>query len=443
MGLGTRLAAAARGFLRPAALQANVSIERAVLPWEVGKPRISSTDVLTLAREGYQQNAVIYGCIQLLAKATLEAPMVWQRGENPLPPRAALLKAWKSPNPDQTWKQWHQRACITYQVGGKVRFHILRSRGGMPIALHVLRNDRLRPVPDSMGGIDYWEYRVTQGSAPYGIDPGDIIELANPNLLDDYDGLSAIQVMAADGDLDNEAVRYLRGYFTNGAIPITKVTVKGNPTEAEAKALADKIEERLRGNRRYRPFVQGEGTDLETLGADPEKLDLGGLFGHTESRICLALGVPPLMVGAWIGLVRSAYNTAEQQERRLWRGTVQPWHLMLADVMTEKFIRPEFGEDLAWTYDLTQVAALQESSEERNKGAIDLYRFGVITRDEARRRTGEKDIDKGEDVFIVGPQAGGEPPAPVKPALPMPVPALNPTDHPQDAPPPPAEEPAA
>ena len=117
---------------------------------QVGRPVWTSRDYESLAREGFQRNAVVYRCVRMIAEAAASVPlMVMQGGERREDhPLAQRLRA---PNPEQSGVELMEQIYGHLQTAGNA---YLEAAGAGVEELYALRPDRVRVVPgaDGMAG---------------------------------------------------------------------------------------------------------------------------------------------------------------------------------------------------------------------------------------------------------------------------------------------------
>lgn len=373
-------------------------IARLIPSHQADKPLALPQDFKTLADEGYRKNVIIYACVNVLVRAAAEVRIVVQRRrrdgeleavENEL---SALLAR---PNPEQSTYEWLEQFDLHYQCSGNGYVHKVRSAAGRVVELWNLRPDKTRIVPGADGMVAKYAYS-TDGATrrSVGVLPEDVIHLKRPDPLNDYYGLSPIAVAASVGDLDNNAIKYLRVFFENNGIPGGFVQIKERNLTAEQKDdLKSQFQDRYRGENGWHAIgiLDAEASYIE-VGANPQKLNLASVFGETESRICAAFGVPPIIVAVWIGLMRSTYANYETALKDLWVDTQSPKYRRIADKLTAQ-LAPEFGDDLVINFDLSKVEALQENKEELRKFALEGWNGGLFYRNQALEMAGVVIVD--------------------------------------------------
>ncbi len=216
--------------------------------------------------------------------------------------------------------------------------------------------------------------------------------------LDDYYGLSPIEVAAGTVDLDNDAIGYLRAFFNNSATPMGIVKVTSILTRQQRHEIREAWEEQYQGSSRWHSVgVLDRDADYQSVGFPLKDLSLEHVFSESEARICGAFGVPPILIGAKLGLDRSTFANYAEARRSFWIETLKPIYRRVSDRLTFS-LAPEFGSDLEIGFDFSGVGALQEDKESIRKTAILGWKGGLLTRNEGRVVMGWPEIEGG-DVF--------------------------------------------
>ena len=114
---------------------------------------------------------------------------------------------------------------------------------------------------------------------------------------------------------------------------------------------------------------------------------MGGLRGTSETRVCMALGVPPIVVGAKVGLDRSTFANFAEAVDHVQHGVVSAMRRRIADrVNLDEELAPRGKGKVA--FDLSQVAALEGERQAKWDRATGAYSKRIITKNEAREMVG-------------------------------------------------------
>lgn len=370
---------------------ANVVAARILSTWQAGKSLPYPNDYRTFAEDGYRKNALIAGCVWEIATSASEPTLIVKQRrrdgslepmQDPQDPLVALLA---KPNPEQTTFTFLETLFTHQQVSGNWFFRKIRSAAGNVVQLWPLRPDRVKIVPGKDGWIDHYNF-VLHGDPGEGIPypAADVVhDPLHPDPLEDFWGLSPIAVLARFGDLDNSAADYLRAFFQNDATPAGILKLKAKVLSEERQRIKELwIKEHTQGKGWHTVSVLDADADYTALGASPDKLRLSHIWDQTESRICTAFGVPPILVGALVGLNRSTFANYAEARRSFWEETLVPLYKRCGQRLTEG-LALDFGEDLVIEFDLSTVEALQENRKLKDERAFRGWAEGLLTMDQA------------------------------------------------------------
>jgi len=278
-----------------------------VLSWTIDKPQYSTVDYATLAESGYAFNALIWACIREIATSAAEAPLrVYERaasGDIVEIPDHPLRQLIRRPNPYQTEFEFIEDTLTLLNIAGNAYIELERNRADRIVGLWPIRPDRMAVIP---GGDKIRGYEYTIGDQSAYLPRRDVIHIRYPNPLNDYYGMSPIAAIARIADIDNSAIDFIKMFFDNGAVPLGIFKTRRRIDQIEADRIKGRWKDRLQGNWHDIAVIDAEG-EYQQVGVDLAQLDLTSLTNLTESRICAAFGVPPVIVGANVGLERSTY----------------------------------------------------------------------------------------------------------------------------------------
>jgi len=313
-------------------------------------------------------NVVVNACVRELTTSAAEPSLeaVDEAGEV-RGPGTLVHGLLARPNRESSRYRFVQTAVLHKVVGGEAFVHKVRSAAGIVRELWLLRPDRVDVVPDDLGFVDHYDYKVSPTSAAERIETCDVIHWFSPSPLDDYRGISDLAASEEVGLLDSEVVSFLHDYFHNKAIPYAYIkTTEHLEPEKRRERLNTFVSQLMDRFGRFRGLgYLDANADLKIVGEGPKALDLGSVLGETETRICLALQIPPIVVGVKAGIDRSTYANYEAAVRSLWMETLSPLYADLGDALTAG-LGHEFGAPLTIRFDLAGVRALQENQQEVN-----------------------------------------------------------------------------
>jgi HK97 family phage portal protein len=355
----------------------------------VGRPRWTSNDYASLAREGYQRNAVAYRCIRMIAEAAAAAPfavfVVGVRDES-----HPLAKLIRRPNPEQSGAELMEAVYGALQVSGNAYVEATGDvdGDGAPDELWALRSDRVKVVPGRSGWPEAWDYSVDGrsvriGRAADGWAPVMHLKLRHP--LDDWYGLSPLEAAAQGVDAHNAAGAWNKALLDNAARPSGALVYGARNgerlTDGQFEALKDQLSTVYAGaTNAGRPILLEGGMDWKPLSLTPAEMDFTAGKHAAAREIALAFGVPPQLLGIPGDATYANYREANAA---FWRQTVIPLVKKAAGAMTgwlgERFAGCEIRADL------DAVSALQP---ERDALWARLEAARFLTDEERRRMAG-------------------------------------------------------
>lgn len=415
------LAAVRRAFGRTGGPSSNTTVARSVPAWMAAQPLTPTNDLRALLNEGYRRNVVVYCCVNEIASSIASLkPIAKTQGGVEIKRPAPLAQLLRRPNPEQSWHAFIEGLLINYVATGEAYIHKVDNGAQMPVQLWSLRPDRMKPKLDLQGAVEFWQYTVP-GTEPQPIDADDVIPLKAQDPLDDYRGLSPLAVAARAIDLDNKGLDYLRAFFLNGASPAGILTLAEETQSEEAERIRLKWKGLYGGGRGWHELaVLSNGAKYQEIGSRPEKLGMEHIWTATETRICAAFGVPPILVQLSVGLQRSTFSNYPEAVRAFWSETLTPIIHAVEDALTFG-LGVEFGGEPEITLDISKVVVLQEGLKEKRDAAVAGYGGGLLTLNEARAMWGGElePMDDGDELKKPAPSPFGMVP-PVDPNAPPP-----------------------
>jgi HK97 family phage portal protein len=389
---------------------------------QANRPLPDLYDIRKYVDEGYRRNSIIFACISIKATSFMAPALVsyleQADGEkSPLSPDNMLSILLEHPNERDTQTAFFRKWNTHLNVAGNVYALKVRSQAGIPVQLHLLRPDCCRPIPNALGQIVAYEYGIQKGfqsystvelesgkdatsSTPQIIPARDILhEIFAPDPIDPYRGVSPIAILARMGDLDNNAMDYLRAFFLNAGIPSGLLKFKTQIDKTEASRVREQWKDRYGLRPNTGTAASGGAFDIAILDADVEyeeigsklrTMDLTNIFGETESRICATFGVSPLLVAAFVGMAHSTYSNYEIARKQLYNDTLKPEWIATQDRFSVD-LATEFGPGVYCEFDFKDIPEMQRDTTAVKQLAVSAYGAGLITKNEARNALGYED----------------------------------------------------
>lgn len=216
-------------------------------------------------------------------------------------------------------------------------------------------------------------------------------------------GINPIEVARQAIGLGMAAQSFGAKFFANGSVPDVVITVPGDPTDEQMKALARSFQASHSGRNSHLPAVVTNGGGISTLTIAPEHAQFLETRSFSAAEIAAQLyRVDP----TWLGINQSGssltYSNTEQRGIDLVRWTLMPWMKRIERGITALLPRPQY---MKLNADEFMRADL--------KGRYDAYAVGITSKfllpDEARATEDLPPLPDGAGAKFA------EPPAPVVP----------------------------
>lgn len=367
------------------------------------------------AFQAYRAHELVYACINKIADVMNDAEIIvekktskgdWEKAEGHL-----LTGLFRRPNREQTGRDLRRLLVQSEQGVGRFCLFIDRSAAGIPVSLTALNPVKIRAEYDrSRDRILFYEYTRKDGRKVK-IATEDLIIRRRPDLLDQYHGFAPLEAALKSVNSDLGLTDYVDAFFESdgtpsGILKILNATV--NQTKREAMQRDWKRKYSRGGTNQKGVAVLDQNADYQKIGSNLDELDSESLTGRFESRICAVFGVPPNLVGAYVGLVHVTANaTAKAELQNFWINKCSPELAALREWLTW-FVLPEFepiekiqAEQIRVGLDISQAAFLQDEIDNIHKRTREDFKAGLIKLNEAREALGlAPDLEAKNDYYV-------------------------------------------
>lgn len=317
------------------------------------------------ADQGYRQNELVFACIQEYITSASEAILVVGNkdadGVLVSTNQQRALSLASEPNPSMDTVAFLEAMHMQLLIGGNVYLFTPRSAIGTISGMYWLRPDRIRIIPDQMNGTAK-AYKYTLGSKDYIIPSEYIAHHKTTDPMNDWYGLGNLQVLAKMVNLDTNATDFGRSVFENKGVPagFLKVARRLN-TQDEADQIRRNWHARFAGKANWQRIgVLDEDASYQELAPKMGEMGMPDLRSITETRICAAFGVPPIIVGAKAGLDSATYSNYAQAKESFWEETLLPAYKRAAAFFTRALRDTPDFRGMEFGFDFSEVRALAD-----------------------------------------------------------------------------------
>ena len=367
------------------------------LNMDVGLASYPDVNYANFASEGYGKNEIVHACIRELATSAaspryyVQAPSA--DGGSVEVETGLLYDLTSKPNPYSDWYSFIERLVTFLMVAGNAYAIKERSRGDQVSAMYLLRPDRVTIVAGDYGAESYI---YTVGGTEYGVAARDMCHLALPNPAGDIYGLSPLQVASRTVNLDLNMTDFAKVYFQNAGVPSGLLKVKRRLTsQEEASTIRSRWRSQFGGvNNFHRVAILDDDAEYQPMSNSPKDMELAGLHNLTESRICAVFGVPPILVGANVGLQRSTFSNYREARLAFHSETLEP---MVARILRyfNRNLGDEYGSNETLTVDWAAMRSVLDDQAATTTRLTALFAGGILTLNETREALGFDAVSDG------------------------------------------------
>ena len=362
-----------------------------------------------LVKEGYENNAIAYRCINEISQGAAGVRLKLMRGKNTIEDHP-LLDLLDRPSPTKGYVELFESLYSFLLLSGNSYLISTGNDGSPPQEMYCLRPDRVKIIPGQMSlplGYQYTvngkvvtEYEVNQST---GASPVKHFKLFHPK--HDHLGLSPLVSAATNLDSHNLTNRHNVALLQNGARPSGAVIFKPKDESGSSVQLSDSqraqiisdMESRFSGSSNAgRPMLLEGDFTFQQMGLSPKDMDFSVLKKMSAIDIALCFGVPAKLVGIPDA---QTYNNMPEARLALYEETIIPILRRIQSDLNE-WLTPQFADDLKLEYDIDSIPAMAESRKRVFESVVQGVNAGILTRNEARAKLGIDPIKGGDTLFV-------------------------------------------
>ena len=362
-----------------------------------------------LVKEGYENNAIAYRCINEISQGAAGVRLKLMRGKNTVEDHP-LLDLLDRPSPTKGYVELFESLYSFLLLSGNSYLISTGNDGSPPQEMYCLRPDRVKIIPGQMSlplGYQYTvngkvvtEYEVNQST---GASPVKHFKLFHPK--HDHLGLSPLVSAATNLDSHNLTNRHNVALLQNGARPSGAVIFKPKDESGSSVQLSDSqraqiisdMESRFSGSSNAgRPMLLEGDFTFQQMGLSPKDMDFSVLKKMSAIDIALCFGVPAQLVGIPDA---QTYNNMPEARLALYEETIIPILRRIQSDLNE-WLTPQFADDLKLEYDIDSIPAMAESRKRVFESVVQGVNAGILTRNEARAKLGIDPIKGGDTLFV-------------------------------------------
>jgi HK97 family phage portal protein len=366
-----------------------------------------------VARQGFEHNVITYKCVMTIATGIADLTYkVRNKKTKKDIPNHPVLDLIARPNPMQGQSSFLSHVIADYYLDGNTFIEKVGPGGNSPPRrLWALQPNWVQiivgtsRIPEAYfytaGGIESGE------SKEFPVDPitgeSDVLHIKSYAPLREQmngRGLSPVRSAWRQVLTHNEGARWNYALLKNSARPSGVLTAENDLTDEQIIQLKEQMAEFYSGSSRAgKPAVLANGLKWQELSLSP--VDMAYLEGKNSVArdICLALGVPPLLLHI---PGDTTYNNVEQAKLSLYEETILPKANHLIDEMN-RWLVPDFDPNIELYIDVDAVQALEPRRQAKWNSVAKACGGVFLTVDEARAQMNLEPLPNGAGAVVVIP----------------------------------------
>lgn len=358
--------------------------------YETTTPQHQTPNARILAQMGYRTNELVYACIQARSMAVSESKIniyKLDNDERELISDHPLKKLIKRPTPGLSEQEFWQVVETYIGIAGFSAWEKERNKKGEVIQLWPMRPDWCSFIRGQRKPISAIRYQ------PDGLEHVDL-PIEDIVLFQYFDpmfpllkGLSPSMVALDLVDMDNTSTKTVKRFLENGNFLGGVLKTEQVLTDSEAERIRQRWNDSHSGSENAGSIaVMGRGVDFTNTAQTFKEATFPELDARSEARICMVFKVPPMLIGAKIGVDRSTYSNYKEARKGFYESTITSEWKFLAGQLEEQLI-PDFEKEPGlWSveFDTNPIVALQEDRTEQISRAKTLWESGLGTLNESR-----------------------------------------------------------
>lgn len=359
-------------------------------------------------------SSVVVAPLRWLQRNFAEAPVRLRRIEGDdlttVDPAHPFIQLVARPNPHYSGTVLLKGTLASWELDGNAYWLVALNANGQPVQAWYTPHTLVEPKREegSENFIDYFEYQPGDGTtkkiAPLGFKrPGTEPGWAILHFQDGIDpnnvmkGMSGFRSLLREVFTDDEAAQFTASLLRNMGVPglIISPADDGNGLapvgEDDVKETKQAVKAATTGDARGEPIIMTAPTKIETIGFNPQQLNLRDLRKIPEERVTAVIGVPAIVCGLGAGLDRSTFANMAEAKDSAYEDKVIPTQRDFAETLWLKLL-PQFEPEAAAfrvDFDISEVRALQDDDDKKANRVTTLVNGGILSLAEGREKLGE------------------------------------------------------
>jgi len=280
------------------------------------------------------------------------------------------------PNAKQSWGDFLQEWSGFYALYGEAFVRMIRTIGsetgrGLPEFVNLSPAKMREQIDRETGAITAWKW--TGGAISEDIPTEDIIHTKSFNPYNPMRGLSPLDAIAEEVEIDQASLEFNRAFFKNDATPNFILSTDATLTKDQIERLTEWWKSRYGGRKNaFKPAVFEKGLKPSTISNSHKDMDFVEQKRMTREEILGIWKTPKALFNITDDL---NYSTFQGQMKIFWLYCLMPILRKFEDSFNA-FVMTKYGGGLVFKFDLKNVPAFQEDFAAKVTTAKTLWDMG-------------------------------------------------------------------
>lgn len=377
---------------------------RAILMLFGNNPAWTRKDYAKLTEAGYMNCITVFACVSLIARSVAKLPWILYKKPMQSSGRKSnlekiedhpLINLLHKPNPKEGQAAFFENVMSYYLISGNSYIERVGPKVGPPKELYCLRPDRMTVIPGGQANlVAGYTYKI--GPEPVPFNDKQILHLKTFHPLNDWYGLSPLEVAAKAIDISNMAMTWNYKLLQNEMRPPGAMSTEQALDDEQYERLKKEIKTKLQGyENAAEPLLLEAGLKWENFAISPKDADWLNSDKMNDRRIGRVYNVAPELYG---DSENKTYSNYKEARRALYLETILVHGGMLRDEFNNWLTPAWETERLYLDIDRDKIEAIRE---ELNAVYDRQEKAWWRTLNEKRIACGDDDIGKAGNVILI------------------------------------------
>lgn len=253
----------------------------------------------------------------------------------------------RSPNPYMSRFELWEQTFVHLELQGNAFWYLQKTKEGLPAGIWIMRPDRVTPIPDRKTFISSYKYKINNRVTL--LEPSEVVHFKRYHPLNDYQGLSAVQVATRALALEKNAMEYNAAFFANNAMPDGVLVADQFLTKEQMKVLEDMWKRQHKGPKEaHKMAILSGGLKPHPLGVPPKDAEFINSLKLNRDQIMSIYGVPASKVGIVEDVNRA---NAEANDYTFMKDVMTPKLIRISEKITSGILVPYYGEEFVGKFE--------------------------------------------------------------------------------------------